>query len=103
MDQQQVDVVGAQFGEAFAQAGDQFVGCIVVDPDLGGDEQLAARHAAFGNGLAHVGFVLVDLCGVDGAVAQLQCRADRVDDGLAGKAEGAQAERGNAHGGAPVE
>ncbi|MNJ72650.1 hypothetical protein D3C77_693360 [compost metagenome] len=103
MDQQQVDVVGAQFLQAVAQAGDQLVGGVVFDPDLGGDEQLFALDAAFGDGLADVGFVLVDLRGVDDPVAQFQGRLDRIDDGLAGEAEGAEAEGWNAHGSAPGE
>ncbi|MCY1440769.1 hypothetical protein D9M71_570540 [compost metagenome] len=101
MDQQQVDVVAAQFLQAVAQARDQLGGGVVFDPDLGGDEQLAARHAAFGDGLAHFGFVLVDLGGIDDAVADCQGGLDRVDDGLAGEAEGAEAEGRNAHGVAP--
>jgi hypothetical protein len=48
VDQRQVDMVGAQLVQAGFQAGNQLVARELVGPDLGGDEQLAARHAAVG-------------------------------------------------------
>ncbi|MCY1545272.1 hypothetical protein D9M68_812070 [compost metagenome] len=92
MDQGQVDVVGAQLLQAVAQAVDQLALGVVVHPDLGGEEQLGTGDAAFGDGLADVGLVAVDLRGVDGAIAQLQCVTYRIDEGLAGQAEGTEAE-----------
>ncbi|MNW05612.1 hypothetical protein D3C71_2018810 [compost metagenome] len=65
-------MVGAQLGQALAQARQQSVGGMVVDPDLGGDEQFVARYTGFGDCLADLGFIAVDLRGVDGAIAELE-------------------------------
>ncbi|MNS79158.1 hypothetical protein D3C72_1128040 [compost metagenome] len=69
VNQRQVEVVGLQFLQAFLEAVDQAILGEVGDPDLAGDEQLFARYAAGCDGLADVGFVFVDLRGVDGPVA----------------------------------
>ena len=95
MDQREVHLVGAQFGEAVLQACGELVGRKLFSPYLGGDEQVIARHSALGNGLADGRLVAVYLCGVDGAVAQRECVAHRVYDDLVLQAEGAQAEGGN--------
>ncbi|MCY1446108.1 hypothetical protein D9M71_626540 [compost metagenome] len=97
VDQRQVDMVGAQFAQAFAQAGNQLVGREVVGPDLGGDKQLVARHAAFGDGLADLCFVAVDLRGVDGPVAQFERGAHRINHHLAFEAESTEAQCRYAH------
>jgi hypothetical protein len=97
VDQGQIDVVGAQPGQAVAQAGGQLVAAGVLDPDLGGEEEVGARDAAFRDGLADFGFIAIDLRGVDGAVADVQRGAHGIDDGLAGEAEGADAEDGDVH------
>jgi hypothetical protein len=88
-------LIGAQLREAVFQARHQLILGVVVRPDLGGDEEVVARHAAFGNRLAHFGFVAVDLRGVDHAVAHVQAVLHRVDDHLALQAEGAEAEDGD--------
>ena len=95
VDQRQVHLVGAQSGQAVFQAGNHLVSRRVVLPDLGGDEHLGARHAAGRHGPAHVGFIAVDLRGVDGAVAQGQRRRYRVDDDLVLEAKRAQTQGGN--------
>ncbi|MCY1382065.1 hypothetical protein D9M69_700470 [compost metagenome] len=95
MDQRQVDVGCAQLLQAFLQAWNQLVLGVVGGPDLGGDEDLVARHAALGDGLADLGFVLIDLRRVDQAVAEFEAGLDRVDDDLVFQAEGAEAEGGD--------
>ncbi|MNL61195.1 hypothetical protein D3C87_1850860 [compost metagenome] len=87
MDQGQVDVVGAQLVQAFAQARHKLAGGVVRRPDLGGHKQFIALHAGLGDSLADVGLVAVDLCRIDGAIAQVQRVAHRIDHGLAGQAE----------------
>ena len=99
VDQGQVDLVDAQLGQAVAQTWQQGVAAIIGGPDLGGDEDVVARHSALDDGLADFGLVAVDLGGVDGAIAQFEGAADRVDDGLAGQAERADAEGRDGHGG----
>lgn len=106
MDQDQVQPVGAQFLQTLAQAGEQLFAGVVVDPDLGGEEQLGTRYAALGDRAADIRLVAVDLRGIDGAIAQFEGAAHRVDDDLASKAEGAETEGregvdGGRHGCAP--
>ena len=106
MDQDQVQPVGAQFLQTLAQAGEQLFAGVVVDPDLGGEEQLGTRYAALGDRAADIRLVAVDLRGIDGAITQLEGAAHRVDDDLAGEAEGAETEGregvdGGRHGCAP--
>ena len=83
VNQGQVQMLGAQFFQAVLEAGDQRVLAEVADPDLAGDVQLITGHAALGNGLAHVGFVLINLCGIHGAVTQFKGVFYRVDHHLA--------------------
>ncbi|MNE74318.1 hypothetical protein D3C80_1703920 [compost metagenome] len=97
VDQGQVQVVGLQFAQAFFQAVDQTITGQVGDPDLAGDEQLFPGDAAGGDSLADVGFVLVDLCGIDHSVAERQGGAHRIDNHLALQAKRTQAESGNRH------
>nr|GFC63293.1 hypothetical protein [Tanacetum cinerariifolium] len=97
LDQRQVNVIGLELGQALLEARDQFVRSEVVGPDLGGDVKLVTRHTALLDGLADFGFVAIDLCGVDDAIAQLQAGADRVDDDLIFEAERAEAKCGNSH------
>ncbi len=98
VDQCQVDMVGAQLLQAGAQAGQQRFALELGDPDLGGQVDLIARHTGVGNGLADLGFIAVDLCGIDGAVADIQRVAHGVDHGLVFEAEGAETEGGDSHG-----
>ncbi|MCY1537293.1 hypothetical protein D9M68_727820 [compost metagenome] len=95
VDEREVHVVRAQLQQAVLEAGHELVARQVVGPDLGGDEQLGARHAALGDSLADLGFVAVDLRGVDQAVAQVDAVPDRVDHDLVLEPEGAQAEGGD--------
>jgi hypothetical protein len=103
VDERQVQVVGTQLVQAVHQAGQQLVGRHVLHPDLGGKKQLVTGDAGGGNGLSYFCFIVIDLGGVDGAVAQFQGGADRIDKLLALQAERAKAEGGNlAHGVYPV-
>ncbi len=97
MHQGEVHLLHAQLAQAFLQAGEQAVGAEVGGPDLGGHEQLFARDAALGDGLADLRFVLVDLRSVDVAIAEFEAHLHRVDDLLILEAEGAEAERGDGH------
>ncbi|MCY1452321.1 hypothetical protein D9M71_692320 [compost metagenome] len=97
MDQGQVQAVGLQFVQALLQAVDQAILGEVGDPDLAGDEQVFAGNPAGGDGLADVGFVFVDLRGVDDPVTQFQGVAHRIDDHLALQAKRTQAESGDRH------
>ncbi|MNI75772.1 hypothetical protein D3C73_1319540 [compost metagenome] len=88
VDQSQVNIAGLQFSQALPQAWDQLALRQIGDPDFGGDKQLVTWHTAGSNRLAHRSFIFVDLCSINGAIPQLQRRADRVDDDLILKTEG---------------
>src|SRR5690606_24280846 len=51
---------------------DRLVVSVVVVPELGGDEDLLARHAALADRLADVLLVAVDPSGIDVPVAELE-------------------------------
>ena len=93
--QQQVHVIGAQPRQAFLDRAQQVGRPVVVHPDLGGQEDLLARHAGLGHATTHVGLVAIDLRGVDVAVAQLQRGPGHAGGVLGRHAEHAQAQRGN--------
>lgn len=97
MHEGEVHLFHAQFAQAFLQAGHQAVGTEVTGPDFGGDEQLLARDAGFGDGLADFRFVVVDLRGVDVTIAEIQAHLHRIDDLLILEAKGAEAECGDGH------
>ncbi|MNN34238.1 hypothetical protein D3C81_1480340 [compost metagenome] len=97
MDQRQINVIGTQLAQAFAQAGQQVVVVEVADPDLGGQEQGFARHRATGQCIAEVGFVVVDLRGVEGAIAQVQRVVYGIGEHLAFQAVSAKADGRNGH------
>src|SRR5690349_14161308 len=71
VDQGQVELLEAQLAQAFFEARDQGLACQVFGPDLGGDENLAARHAAACQGVADFQLVAVDLGGVYVAVTEV--------------------------------
>jgi len=95
VDQGQVQVIGLELAQAFLEAWDQLAFGEIGDPDLAGDKQLIPWDATVGDSLADICFVLVDLRGVDGAVAQFKAGADGVDHHLALQAKGAEAEGGD--------
>jgi hypothetical protein len=67
----------------------------VVDPDLGGQEDLVARHAGGRQGRADVLLVAIGLGGVDVAVAQLQRPFDQRLGGAVVQLPSAQADGGD--------
>jgi hypothetical protein len=69
VDQVQVDLVDAQAPEAARGLGD---GIFAPQVELGGDEDVLARHAAVAQPLAHALLVAVGLGGVDMAVPGLE-------------------------------
>ncbi|KNH29920.1 hypothetical protein ACS77_01730 [Pseudomonas syringae] len=97
VDQRQVQVIGLQFIQAFFEAVDQPVFGKVGDPDFAGDEQLFTSNAAGSNGLADLGFVFIDLRGIDDPVTQLKTGAHRIDDHLALQAKRTKTECGDRH------
>ncbi|MNS69628.1 hypothetical protein D3C72_1029450 [compost metagenome] len=93
MQQQQVDIIGLQLFQAFIDGGEEGLVLVVLDPDLGGEKHLAACNARSSNGFADLGFVAVDLGGIDMAKTGLQRMRNDAQDIGAGNAEGAEAER----------
>ncbi len=95
VDQQQVDVVHLQPLEALTYPLVHGRGRERVEPDLGGDEQLVARHAGFPDRLPHLGLVAVTDGGVDMAVAVFDGRPDRGDAFVAGQFECSKSKGGH--------
>jgi len=71
MDQEQVDPLDSQVAHGPVEGGERKVAAMRAVAQLGGDEQLAARHAGFAYGLTHAFLVQVALRRVDGAVSGL--------------------------------
>lgn len=97
MDQGEIDILGGEFAQAFPQARQQGAVAELVHPDLGGQIQLIARDAGGCDRFANLRFVVVNLRGIDRAIAQLQCAAHRVDDNLMLETKGTEAECGDSH------
>jgi len=72
VDQEQVDVIGAQCLQAVVERPARVVREVVRVAQLGGEEDLAAGHAGLGDRLADFLLVPVRLRGVDMPVADLQ-------------------------------
>ena len=72
VDEQQVDVVGAQAAQGAVDGAGGALVPGVGDPHLGGDEDVLAGQSAGGDGRAHALLVAVGLGGVDVAVADLE-------------------------------
>jgi len=92
---QQVDLVDAEFAGALVEAVQGFVVAVVADPDLRLEEDLGPVEAGFGDGLADMAFVAVGGGDVDVPVAGRQRRLDG-GAGLVGRGlEDAEAQRGH--------
>ena len=72
MDEQQVDVVGAQAAQGAVDGAGGALVPGVGDPHLGGDEDVLAGQSTGGDGRAHALLVAVGLGGVDVPVADLE-------------------------------
>ena len=82
MNQEQVDVVGAQAGEGLICCLEGLLVTLVVVPDLGGEEDILASYAGVSNCLAGALFVAVDFGGVDVAVTGVKGQADDLFGGV---------------------
>ena len=67
---QKVDIIGFQLAEAFIDGSEKRLSRVVLDPDLGRQEQIAAGDAGSRNRFADLRFVTVDLGGIDMAKAK---------------------------------
>ena len=81
----EIDVVEIEPAQAGREADLRGIEAVVADPQLGGDEDLVARHAGAADTLGHLAFVAVGSGGVDHAIAVAQRRLDggeRLSGGL---------------------
>ena len=96
MDEQQVDPGQSQLDETLIERALEVGGRELVEIDLGGDENVIAVEAGVPQTLvqtlAHSGFIVVALRGVDVAVAQPQRGLDRLDADRVLKRHGAKAD-----------
>lgn len=90
MDQRQIQIVGAQFFQAHLKARDQLARAKLAGPHLGGQVDLVTGNSAAGQHVADLGFVVIDLGGIDMAIAQLQTVGQGGKQRLALQAKGAQ-------------
>ena len=93
MQQQQVDLGQAQPRQALLGRSLEIVGREMRGPDLGGEEYLVALHAGGAQALADLALVLVDLRGVDVAIAEPQRLLDDARAGASAQFPGAQPDR----------
>lgn len=82
VNQEQVDVVGAQAGQGLVRRLKGLLVALVVVPDLGGEENVLASYAGVSNCLAGAFFIAVDFGGVDVAVAGFKGQADDLFGGV---------------------
>jgi hypothetical protein len=94
--QQQVDGVDAQGGEALLRAPEQVRAPEVARPHLRGEEDVVARQAGAAQPLAHLRLVEVALGRVEVPIAERESMVDRAHARVAAELPRAQPERGNA-------
>ncbi len=75
VNQEQVDVVGAQAGQGLVRCLEGLLVALVVVPDLGGEEDILASYTGVSNCLAGTFFIAIDFGGVDVAVAGIKGQA----------------------------
>ena len=61
MDEQQVDIIRSQLAERFVDAACSLFLSGIGNPNLGGKEQFAARHAAFAHSGPYAFFIVISL------------------------------------------
>src|SRR5260370_257039 len=95
MQQQQIDLGKAQLGQAVLGRSLEIIRRKMGGPDFGRDEHIIASHSRSAQALADLAFVLIDLRGVDVAVAESQRLFDQTRAGSPAELPGAEPDRGN--------
>ncbi|MNH13564.1 hypothetical protein D3C79_731400 [compost metagenome] len=90
MNEREIQIVGAQLLQAGLEAGNELALTKFAGPHLGGQVDIAAGHRGRGQHLAHFGLVVVDLGGIDVAIAELQAGIQGGEQRLGFQAEGPQ-------------
>jgi hypothetical protein len=80
MQEQEIDVIGSEFLEALIDGARESLLRIIGDPDLGREEKLFTRESGCGDVFADLGFIAVDLRGIDVTEAGLEGRRDGAQD-----------------------
>ena len=78
VDEVQVEVVETKQVHARVKGAQGAVEALVGVPHLGGDEDVLARQPGAADPLSYLGLVVVERCGVDVAIADLDRRRDRL-------------------------
>lgn len=76
MDQIEVEIVETQFLHRYIESFQRIVIAVVLDPELGRDEEVFPGDAAFFDGGSDAFFIAVGSNRIDQAVAQFQGRTD---------------------------
>src|SRR5258708_36884257 len=95
MQQQQIDLGKAQPGQALLGRSLEVIRREMGGPDLGRDEHIVASHSRSAQALADLAFVVIDLRGVDVAIAEPQRLLDQTGAGSPAQFPGAEPDRGN--------
>src|SRR5688572_17667595 len=78
MDEEEIDMLHAQLLEAVLQRMDEMPAAEIVASDLGDEIDFLALDAGFGDRLAHILLIVIELCGVDMAKPQIERHGDTV-------------------------
>ena len=97
VNERQIQIVGAEFFQAHFQARDHLARTELAGPHLGGQVNILAGHATLAHQLADFGLVVIDLGGIDMAVAKFQPLEQGVAKGLIFQAEGSKTQVGHLH------
>jgi hypothetical protein len=95
MQKQEIDIIGAQLLQALIDRGQEIGMLVVIDPDLGGEEDIAAGNAGCLNRFADLSLVAIDLRGVDMAETELDRLRHDAQHVRAWHAKRAEAESGD--------
>src|SRR5690606_9524982 len=88
--QEEVDLIDLQPVQTLVDRGGEGVGAVVVDPDLGGQEQVVATGSGGLQGATERGFVLIDLGRVEVAETGFERGGNDAFDLRVGHAEDAE-------------
>src|SRR6266436_5765209 len=95
MQQQQINLGKAQLGQALLGRSLEIIRRKMGGPDLGRDEHIVASHSRSAQALANLAFVLIDLRGVDVAIAEPQRLLDQTRAASPPQLPGAAPDRGH--------
>ncbi|MCY1537354.1 hypothetical protein D9M68_728450 [compost metagenome] len=95
MQKQQIDILGLKLGKAFIDRCDESIMLIIIYPDFCGQKDVATLNAGSRNCFTDLGFIAINLRGIDMAKTSLERVRDDAKHIFAGHTESAKAKGGN--------